>query len=123
VQSQLARVTDAIGLYAGRDMDLESSSDTGEFPAPAAGLGTALSMPVQLLHEGYDGPEDGENPLTRREFEILRYMAEGQTNGAIASRLVLSEGTVKTHVRNILRKLGVTNRVEAVARFHAHRIT
>lgn len=53
--------------------------------------------------------------LTRREVEVLRLMATGDTNARIASRLVISEGTVKSHVKHILRKLGAANRAEAVS--------
>lgn len=53
--------------------------------------------------------------LTAREAEILEHMAHGRTNAAIASRLFISEGTVKQHVKHILRKLGAENRVEAVS--------
>jgi DNA-binding NarL/FixJ family response regulator len=44
-------------------------------------------------------------------------MARGQTNVAIANALVVREGTVKYHVKNILRKLGATSRADAVARY------
>ncbi|WP_181781546.1 LuxR C-terminal-related transcriptional regulator [Pseudonocardia pini] len=53
--------------------------------------------------------------LTRREVEVLRLMAAGDTNARIARRLVISEGTVKSHVKHILRKLGAANRAEAVS--------
>ncbi|MFB9073466.1 response regulator transcription factor [Citricoccus parietis] len=53
--------------------------------------------------------------LTRRELEILGLVAEGLSNAAIAQRLVISEGTAKTHVKNILRKLGASNRTQAAA--------
>ena len=53
--------------------------------------------------------------LTRREVEVLRLMAAGDTNARIASRLVISEGTVKSHVKHVLRKLGAANRAEAVS--------
>ncbi|GAY15582.1 LuxR C-terminal-related transcriptional regulator [Mycobacterium sp. shizuoka-1] len=53
--------------------------------------------------------------LTAREFQILELMAEGRSNAAIATHLVISEGTVKQHVKHILRKLRAGNRVEAVA--------
>ncbi|MBS1679788.1 MAG: response regulator transcription factor [Actinobacteria bacterium] len=67
------------------------------------------------------GPAHGENPfegvLTRREVEILALLADGLTNRGIADRLVISEGTVKFHVANILRKLRVANRAEAASRY------
>jgi DNA-binding CsgD family transcriptional regulator len=55
--------------------------------------------------------------LTPRELEVLRLLARGLTNLAIANALVVREGTVKYHVKNILRKLGATSRADAVARF------
>jgi DNA-binding CsgD family transcriptional regulator len=58
-----------------------------------------------------------ESPLTRRELEVLRLVATGATNTQIANRLVISSGTVKSHVKNVLRKLQAANRAEAVARW------
>jgi LuxR family transcriptional regulator, regulator of acetate metabolism len=58
-----------------------------------------------------------EDELTRRELEVLSMLAEGETNAAIARRLIVSEDTVKTHVKHILRKLGVHNRSQAVSRY------
>jgi DNA-binding NarL/FixJ family response regulator len=55
--------------------------------------------------------------LTPRELEVLRLLARGNTNLAIATALVVREGTIKYHVKNILRKLGATSRADAVARF------
>ena len=55
--------------------------------------------------------------LTRREIEVLELMVRGQTNSAIARDLVLSTGTVKFHVKNILRKLHAANRAEATSRY------
>jgi DNA-binding NarL/FixJ family response regulator len=51
--------------------------------------------------------------LTRREVEVLKLMAEGQTNQEIADTLIVSPTTVKTHVQNILGKLGVSDRTQA----------
>jgi two-component system nitrate/nitrite response regulator NarL len=51
--------------------------------------------------------------LTPREFEIIKHLAEGQSNKAIARDLGISDGTVKLHVKAILRKLNVRSRVEA----------
>lgn len=56
--------------------------------------------------------------LTRRELEVLSIMAEGENNQRIAKRLFIADETVKSHVKNILRKLQVTSRAEAVARWH-----
>jgi DNA-binding NarL/FixJ family response regulator len=53
-------------------------------------------------------------PLTARELAILRLVAEGLTNNAIARRLGVSNYTVKNHAQNIFRKLGVHRRIEAV---------
>lgn len=54
-----------------------------------------------------------ENPLSKREVEILKLVAQGLTNQEIAMRLTLSEWTVRTHVRNILGKLHLANRTQA----------
>ncbi|MGE4428473.1 MAG: LuxR C-terminal-related transcriptional regulator [Solirubrobacteraceae bacterium] len=55
--------------------------------------------------------------LTKRELEVIQHLAHGETNAQIASRLVLSEDTVKTHVKHILRKVGASNRAEAVSKW------
>ena len=54
-----------------------------------------------------------EDPLTERELEILRLVAQGLPNLEIAERLVISERTVRTHVSNILSKLHLANRTQA----------
>jgi DNA-binding NarL/FixJ family response regulator len=54
-------------------------------------------------------------PLTERETEVLRLMAEGLSNRSIAGRLFVTEATVKTHVNNVFGKLDVNDRAAAVA--------
>ncbi len=56
----------------------------------------------------------GETPLTERELEILQLIVDGCSNAAIAEKLFISLGTVKTHVRNILNKLCADDRTQAV---------
>jgi len=53
--------------------------------------------------------------LTERELEVLRLLAQGMPNKEIATRLIISERTVKFHVSSIMGKLGATNRTEAVS--------
>lgn len=64
------------------------------------------------------GPMALAEVLTRRECEVLRLLAGGATNSAIAEQLVVSEATVKSHVQRILRRLGVRNRIEAATVYH-----
>jgi DNA-binding NarL/FixJ family response regulator len=84
--------------------------------------GSALLGPTvtQRLLERFADTHDADAPsvaiesLTEREHEILRLLARGLSNAEIAGELVLSETTVKTHVSNVLRKLHVRDRVQAV---------
>ena len=70
---------------------------------------------AQVLIQDMKEPKAQTYDLTERELEILKLMADGLPNNSIADRLVVSQSTVKFHVSNILSKLGVTSRTEAVA--------
>lgn len=74
-------------------------------------LATTLAKALQ----GSDttAPQSKLNELTPRELEILQYIAEGGSNKVIARTLGITDGTVKLHVKSILRKLDVHSRVEA----------
>jgi DNA-binding CsgD family transcriptional regulator len=74
----------------------------------------ASDMP-QLDAPGSDGRFD--ELLTKREIEVLELMVRGASNATIAERLIIKEGTVKSHVKHILRKLDAINRAEAISRY------
>ena len=65
----------------------------------------------EFKHES--GSENGTEPLTHREEDVLRLVAKGLTNERIATSLFISEATVRTHMGNILGKLNVSNRTQA----------
>ncbi|WP_240642235.1 response regulator transcription factor [Microbacterium sulfonylureivorans] len=63
---------------------------------------------------------DGMPELTEREDEVLKLVAQAMSNAEIAERLYIGEATVKTHVSNVLQKLGARDRVAAVVYAHRH---
>jgi DNA-binding NarL/FixJ family response regulator len=110
---------------------LESVAHLGEDPPEqlvaavrAAAAGDALIAPTitKRLIEQFTRTAPPSTPppalqqLTPREVEVLTLISRGLSNGEIASELVLSEATVKTHVKRLLSKLSVRDRVQAVVR-------
>ena len=77
---------------------------------------------AQVLIQDIKEPPAPTYDLTDREHEILTWMVEGLSNTAIAEKLVVSQSTVKFHVSNILSKLGVASRTEAVALALKHKL-
>jgi two-component system, NarL family, nitrate/nitrite response regulator NarL len=75
--------------------------------APEAPTAHALAVPLQA------DPAGGVAPLSPREEDVLREIARGASNKEIARTLDIAETTVKIHVQHILRKLGLTSRVQA----------
>ena len=112
VEQRRLNLPDAVMDYV-RGLVAACRSQDGSFPArvpqmaPTQYRSLASAVPPLL------------DPLTTRELEVLRLLAEGASNAAIAAALVVAVGTVKKHVFNVCAKLGVQNRTQAVARARA----
>lgn len=91
------------GELGDRSITLVEDGDVGSRPGA---VGTSASNETAL-----------RDLLTRRELDVLELMVRGATNAGIARALIVSEGTVKFHVKNILRKLHAANRAEATSRY------
>ncbi|PSJ22512.1 two-component system response regulator NarL [Halomonas sp. ND22Bw] len=109
-------------LRAGADgyllKDMEPEDLLAAIKEAAEGRMAVSPRLAGLLAKALSGPRPGpgENlldSLTAREGEILAALAEGLSNKLIARRLAISEGTVKVHVKHLLKKLGLRSRVEA----------
>jgi DNA-binding NarL/FixJ family response regulator len=79
--------------------------------AAAGSMGLAAEIVGELVGQVVNPEQD----LSHREIEVVRLLAEGRSNRAIAEALYLSEATVKTHLVRVYRKLRVDNRAAAVS--------
>jgi DNA-binding NarL/FixJ family response regulator len=115
VASELDDASSAQAMEAGAIVclwhDAEVPAVVGT-PRPPGRHAAALA-PVPLDQPGDVQESEVPCPLTARELEILRWVAEGHTSARIARKLWVTEQTVKFHLSNIYRKLGVQNRTEA----------
>jgi DNA-binding NarL/FixJ family response regulator len=107
------------GLEAGAaGYVLKRAADTDLIDAlrTVAGGRTFLSDDAQatLMREWQEGRAEPEDPLTPRELEVVKLIAEAYTNRQIADTLQLSEKTVESHRSNLFAKLGMRDRVELV---------
>lgn len=100
--------------HTGEVVDGLASAEAALAPSDASDR-RAMNGPAPVAR-----PEDAPAPLTERQAEVLRLLAEGATNAEMAERLVISEHTIKSHVKHILRQLGAANRTEAVAWYYHH---
>jgi DNA-binding NarL/FixJ family response regulator len=101
--SPLAELTDAV-----------RSLVRGEILIPSRMMGGLLARLIRRRRE-QDHALRALSRLTRREREVLRLLAQGTDNDGIAQTLVISPQTARTHVQNVLGKLGVHSRLEAAA--------
>jgi NarL family two-component system response regulator LiaR len=117
-------LVEAVEAGASGFLGKEEAADEVLAAAKAAAEGEVLIDPsilTRLLHQVAKEREERRDALalfedlTDREREILQLLAEGMRNDDIARRLFISPQTVQTHVRNLLAKLGVHSKLEAVA--------
>ena len=82
---------------------------------------------IMNLRGDTESESNGDNPdqkseLSKRQLQVLDLITDGKSNKSIAEELGLSTGTIKMHVSGIFKKLNVTNRTEAVARYSKRKI-
>jgi NarL family two-component system response regulator LiaR len=94
--------------------DVSADELVSAIRAAHAGRATLSPEAAQALVETANEPAAPGLDLTEREREVLALMIEGLNNTQIAGRLIVSPSTIKSHVSNILAKLGVASRTEAV---------
>ena len=120
---EAARTRVGIGIACRALGDQDSAAmelDAARFAFQELGAAPDLASLESLTGRGLAGRAGG---LTPREVQVLRLVATGKTNRAIAAELVLSERTVDRHVSNIFTKLGVSSRAAATAWAYEHRLT
>ena len=103
-------------LEAGaRGYVLKAGAPEEFFQAVRTAAGGSVGLASEVVGELVGQVVDPARELTQREVEVVRLMAEGRSNRAIAEALFLSEATIKTHLVRIYRKFKVDNRAAAVS--------
>jgi DNA-binding NarL/FixJ family response regulator len=115
----------AVG-YLSKDLDVDvlpqalEGARSGE-AAISRRLSMRLIEQLRRVPEASSGMRPVKSPLTAREWEVVDLLYEGRTTDEIADALVLSTETVRSHIKNLMRKLGARTRAEAVELAHRAR--
>lgn len=115
-QGALSAGAAALGRLERRVQVLAGSMQVDVMPGWGADVSVTLPLDAPASTPG----DVTDWNLAARELEVLQHLAAGQRNRSIAAALNISENTVKFHVRNLFRKLGVRSRTEAIALAHSH---
>ena len=107
-------------VAAAEDRARSRLGEAGYEAARAAGSAMRRDQTVDVALSVLSAPVAGQSPLSRREREVLRLIAQGRSNQEIADALFISIRTVKAHVTNIFTKVGVSSRSAAAAWAHRH---
>jgi LuxR family maltose regulon positive regulatory protein len=110
-RARLGRVDAAARALASAESRIASFHDAGVLPELAAGVRAQIST--------VSGVDDDLDPLSAAELSVLRLLGSDLSRRGMGRQLFLSVNTIKTHMRGIYRKLGVTSRTEAVTRARA----
>jgi DNA-binding NarL/FixJ family response regulator len=121
VPYEVARTRELLAASALARGDAESAEAHAEEARRGySELGAATDL--RRLSAGAEGSTGSPGGLTHRELEVLKLLATGMTNRAIAANLTISEKTAANHVGNILGKLGLSSRAAATAYAYEHRL-
>lgn len=119
VDGALTALTQGAAGYLRRDIELDALGRAveGVMKGEAAisrAMALRLLERVRALAGGFDGMRPVRSELTTREWEVVDLLKTGASTSVIAEALVISPDTVHTHVRHLMRKLGVHSRADAV---------
>jgi DNA-binding CsgD family transcriptional regulator len=118
----LARACVVLGDVEGARLELESAREVFERLSAQPDLAAVDAIDASLSPAANDTASTGQRGLTERELQVLRLVASGKTNKAIARELSLSEKTVDRHVSNIFTKVDVSSRAAATAFAYEHKL-
>lgn len=118
--AELSHLVDAFGAGADGYILKSISTDALVESLRLVGLGEKVFPGIVTNYLSMLGATNGNNervrvgdvPLSQRELDIIRHLADGHSNKTIANELSITEATVKVHLKTVLRKIGVANRTQ-----------
>jgi DNA-binding CsgD family transcriptional regulator len=118
----LARACIALGDVEGARLELDAAHEVFEELGARPDVAAVESLLATFVRERKEAAHTRDHGLTAREIQVLRLIAKGKTNKAIARELSLSERTIDRHVSNIFAKASVSSRAAATAFAYEHKL-